>query len=91
MASPASNDLTNAVLSLGQDRYWRRALGRRCGSGPAKRSLDLAAGTATVSTVETHKSGAWCVACRFSVGMLAGAARLRFPKVASDATRLPFW
>lgn len=31
-------DLTNTVLSLGQDRYWRRATGRRCGSGPAKRS-----------------------------------------------------
>ncbi|MBU3706515.1 MAG: ubiquinone/menaquinone biosynthesis methyltransferase, partial [Mycobacterium sp.] len=35
-------------------------------------------------------SGAWCLAADFSVGMLhAGAAR-PVPKVAADATRLPF-
>ncbi len=35
-------------------------------------------------------SGAWCVAADFSVGMLAAGAGRRVPKVAGDATRLPF-
>jgi demethylmenaquinone methyltransferase/2-methoxy-6-polyprenyl-1,4-benzoquinol methylase len=51
--------------------------------------LDLAAGTA-VSTAELAKSGAWCVAADFSVGMLAAGAGRMLPKVAGDATRLPF-
>jgi demethylmenaquinone methyltransferase / 2-methoxy-6-polyprenyl-1,4-benzoquinol methylase len=51
--------------------------------------LDVAAGTA-VSTVELAASGAWCVAADFSVGMLAAGARRPVPKVAGDATRLPF-
>ena len=51
--------------------------------------LDLAAGTA-VSTVELAASGAWCVAADFSVGMLAAGAGRPVPKVAGDATRLPF-
>ncbi|BBY07053.1 demethylmenaquinone methyltransferase [Mycobacterium noviomagense] len=82
-------DLTNTVLSLGQDRYWRRATRAALRVGPGERLLDLAAGTA-VSTAELSKSGAWCVAVDFSVGMLReGRARL-VPKVAGDATRLPF-
>jgi demethylmenaquinone methyltransferase/2-methoxy-6-polyprenyl-1,4-benzoquinol methylase len=82
-------DLTNTVLSLGQDRYWRRATRWALRVGPGEKVLDLAAGTA-VSTVELAKSGAWCVAVDFSVGMLrAGRSRL-VPKVAGDATRLPF-
>src|SRR5262245_33911551 len=68
-------DLTNTVLSLGQDRFWRRATRSALRVGPGDRVLDLAAGTA-VSTVEHAASGAWCVAADFSVGMLAaGAAR----------------
>jgi demethylmenaquinone methyltransferase/2-methoxy-6-polyprenyl-1,4-benzoquinol methylase len=51
--------------------------------------LDLAAGTA-VSTVELEKSGAWCVAADFSVGMLAAGGARKVPKVAGDATKLPF-
>ena len=82
-------DLTNTVLSLGQDRYWRRATRAALQVGPGDRVLDLAAGTA-VSTVELAKSGAWCVAADFSVGMLAAGAARDVPKVAGDATRLPF-
>ena len=68
-------DLTNTVLSLGQDRYWRKATRSALAARPGQRVLDLAAGTA-VSTVELKKSGAWCVAADFSVGMLrAGAGR----------------
>ncbi len=82
-------DLTNTVLSLGQDRFWRRATRAALKIGPGDRVLDLAAGTA-VSTQELTRSGAWCVACDFSVGMLAAGASRKLPKVAGDATRLPF-
>ncbi|MCV7104545.1 demethylmenaquinone methyltransferase [Mycolicibacterium chitae] len=82
-------DLTNTVLSLGQDRFWRRATRAALEIGPGDRVLDLAAGTA-VSTVELAKSGAWCVACDFSVGMLKAGAQRTVPKVAGDATKLPF-
>jgi demethylmenaquinone methyltransferase/2-methoxy-6-polyprenyl-1,4-benzoquinol methylase len=82
-------DLTNTVLSLGQDRFWRRATRAALRSGPGDKVLDLAAGTA-VSTVELAGSRAWCVAADFSVGMLAAGRERRVPKVAGDATRLPF-
>ncbi len=82
-------DITNTVLSAGQDRYWRRATRSALGIGPGDKVLDLAAGTA-VSTVELAKSGAWCVACDFSVGMLRAGAHRPVPKVAGDATKLPF-
>ena len=82
-------DLTNTVLSMGQDRFWRRATRSALDIGPGDRVLDLAAGTA-VSTVELAKSGAWCVACDFSVGMLKAGSHRAPPKVAGDATKLPF-
>jgi demethylmenaquinone methyltransferase / 2-methoxy-6-polyprenyl-1,4-benzoquinol methylase len=82
-------DITNTVLSLGQDRYWRRATRRAADIGPGDRVLDLAAGTA-VSTEELARSGAWCVAADFSVGMLSAGRVRAVPKVAADATRLPF-
>jgi demethylmenaquinone methyltransferase/2-methoxy-6-polyprenyl-1,4-benzoquinol methylase len=82
-------DLTNTVLSLGQDRYWRRATRSALRIGAGHKVLDLAAGTA-VSTVELEKSGAWCVAADFSVGMLAAGGARKVPKVAGDATKLPF-
>jgi demethylmenaquinone methyltransferase/2-methoxy-6-polyprenyl-1,4-benzoquinol methylase len=82
-------DITNTVLSLGQDRFWRRATRKALGIGLGDDVLDLAAGTA-VSTEELASSGAWCVAADFSVGMLAAGRRRDVPKVAADATRLPF-
>ncbi len=82
-------DLTNTVLSAGRDRYWRRATRSALKIEPGQKVLDLAAGTA-VSTVELAKSGAWCVAADFSVGMLAAGAARHVPKVAGDATKLPF-
>jgi demethylmenaquinone methyltransferase/2-methoxy-6-polyprenyl-1,4-benzoquinol methylase len=82
-------DLTNTVLSLGQDRSWRKATRGALRIGPGQKVLDLAAGTA-VSTVELAKSGAWCVAADFSVGMLAAGGARKVPKVAGDATKLPF-
>ena len=82
-------DITNTVLSAGQDRSWHRATRAALALAPGDRVLDLAAGTA-VSTVELEKSGAWCVAADFSVGMLRAGAGRAVPKVAADATRLPF-
>ena len=82
-------DITNTVLSLGQDRYWRRATRKAAGIGPGDRVLDLAAGTA-VSTEELARSGAWCVAADFSVVMLSTGKARAVPRVAADATRLPF-
>ena len=82
-------DVTNTVLSLGRDRYWRRATRAALDAGPADAVLDLAAGTA-VSTQECARSGAWCLAADFSVGMLHAGRSRAVPKVAADATRLPF-
>lgn len=82
-------DITNTVLSAGQDRYWRRATRAALNITAGDAVLDLAAGTA-VSTVELAKSGAWCLAADFSVGMLQAGAARPVPKVGADATRLPF-
>ncbi|MGH3263050.1 MAG: class I SAM-dependent methyltransferase, partial [Trebonia sp.] len=42
-------DLVNDVLSLGQDRVWRKAVARAVDAQPWERVLDLAAGTGTSS------------------------------------------
>ena len=84
-------DLTNDVLSLGQDRYWRREVVRAVGAKPGQKVLDLAAGTGT-SSVPFASAGAQVVSSDFSLGMLT-EGRHRFPAlpfVAGDATALPF-
>jgi demethylmenaquinone methyltransferase/2-methoxy-6-polyprenyl-1,4-benzoquinol methylase len=69
-------DLLNDILSMGQVRLWRRAVARITGAGPGERVLDLAAGTGTSSLTFTA-TGADCVACDFSLGMLReGQSRL---------------
>lgn len=82
-------DLTNTVLTAGQDRRWRTLTRAALDLQPGEKVLDLAAGTA-VSTVELARSGAWCVAADFSIGMLRAGARREVPKVAADALALPF-
>lgn len=82
-------DRTNTVLSLGQDKRWRRHVTRALQPHPGERVLDLAAGTG-VSTAELARSGAWCVAADFSLGMLRAGASRRVTKVAADAMALPF-
>ena len=73
-------DLLNDILSAGQVRLWRRAVARITGAGPGELVLDLAAGTGTSSLTFTA-TGADCVACDFSLGMLqAGRARLAGPE-----------
>lgn len=84
-------DRTNDVLSLGQDRLWRRAVERAVDARPGERVLDLAAGTGT-SSAPFAAAGALVVPCDFSLGMLREGRRRRplLPFVAGDARRLPF-
>lgn len=82
-------DITNTVMTAGLDRRWRRRTRELLDLKPGERVLDLAAGTA-VSTEELAKSGAWCVACDFSQGMLAAGAHRNVPKVVGGAMHLPF-
>lgn len=82
-------DITNTVMTFGLDRYWRKRTRKRLAVKPGEKVLDLAAGTA-VSTVELAKSGACCVACDFSQGMLKAGAHRDVPKVVGDAMHLPF-
>ena len=85
-------DLLNDLLSLGQDRRWRKVVASAVGATAGQRILDLAAGTGTSSRAFTG-AGAHCVACDFSLGMLGvgvrrPAASVAF--VAGDALALPF-
>lgn len=82
-------DRTNTLMTLGFDRRWRETTRQVLDAGPGEKVLDLAAGTA-VSTVEYARSGAWCVAADFSLGMLRHGAHRDVPKVAADAFHLPF-
>ncbi|RCV52845.1 demethylmenaquinone methyltransferase [Marinitenerispora sediminis] len=92
----ARYDLVNDVLSLGQDRLWRRAVVNAVEAYSGELVLDLAAGTGTSSESFTAR-GARVVACDFSLGMLrvgarrrGGASRRGVTLVAGDALRLPF-
>jgi demethylmenaquinone methyltransferase/2-methoxy-6-polyprenyl-1,4-benzoquinol methylase len=87
----ARYDLTNDVLSLGQDRLWRRAVVRALDVRAGERVLDLAAGTGT-SSEPFAAAGARVVPADFSLGMLRVGKRRRpdLAFTAGDATRLPF-
>ena len=67
-------DLTNSLLSFGQDRRWRRKTRAALALRAADTVLDLAAGTG-VSTSELSREGAWVVGCDFSLGMLRAGRR----------------
>lgn len=87
----ARYDLTNDVLSLGQDRRWRRIVLEAIDPRPGETVLDLAAGTGTSSQPFLDR-GATVVPCDFSLGMLQVGKRAKphLPFVAGDGTRLPF-
>jgi demethylmenaquinone methyltransferase / 2-methoxy-6-polyprenyl-1,4-benzoquinol methylase len=87
----ARYDLTNDVLSLGQDRRWRRAVEHAVNARAGERVLDLAAGTGT-SSEPFADVGVSVVPCDFSLGMLRVGKRRRpdLPFVAGDALKLPF-
>lgn len=84
-------DITNTVLSGGQDAMWRRETFKAIDPQFGDKVLDLAAGTGVSSTAYAD-AGAFVVPCDFSVGMLeAGKAkRSGLPFVAGDGMKLPF-
>ncbi|HEX3933003.1 MAG TPA: demethylmenaquinone methyltransferase [Nocardioides sp.] len=84
-------DVTNDVLSLGQDRRWRKEVIAAVAPRPGELVLDLAAGTGT-SSRPFADAGATVVPCDFSLGMLRVGKEHEpeLPFTAGDGTRLPF-
>ncbi|GIG22214.1 demethylmenaquinone methyltransferase [Cellulomonas chitinilytica] len=84
-------DRTNDVISLGQDRAWRKATLAALDAHPGETVLDLAAGTGT-STEPLADKGVRAIPCDLSLGMLAVGKERRpdLPFVAGDALHLPF-
>lgn len=84
-------DVTNTVLSMGQDRRWRKAVVKLIDPKPGELILDLAAGTGT-SSVPFAEAGATVVPCDFSIGMLEVGKEMRpeLPFAAGDGMKLPF-
>lgn len=84
-------DITNDVLSMGQDRRWRSKVVDLVAPRHGERVLDLAAGTGT-SSVPFATAGAFVVPCDFSQGML-NVGKQTYPGLsfaAGDGTKLPF-
>ena len=84
-------DVTNDVLSLGQDRLWRRAVVKAVDAKPGERILDIAAGTGTSSEPWADRE-IEVVPADFSLGMLRVGHRRRpdMAFTAADAMHLPF-
>ena len=84
-------DVTNDVLSLGQDRLWRRAVVKAVDARPGERILDIAAGTGTSSEPWANEE-IEVVPADFSLGMLRVGRRRRpdMAFTAADAMSLPF-
>lgn len=87
----ARYDLTNDVLSFGQDRLWRKATVAALRAQNGQRVLDIAAGTGT-SSEPFADAGVDVVPADFSTGMLRVGRRRRpdLPFTAADAMALPF-
>jgi len=87
----AKYDLTNDLLSLGQDRRWRRLVSEAVNANGGGTVLDIAAGTGT-SSEPFADAGVNVVPADFSLGMLR-VGNQRRPDLgftAADALRLPF-
>ena len=84
-------DVTNDVLSLGQDRLWRRAVVAAVAARRGEVVLDIAAGTGT-SSEPFADAGVHVVPADFSLGMLrvGRSRRADLAFTAADAMRLPF-
>ena len=92
-------DLLSAVLSLGQDPRWRRAMVAAVRAEPGDRVLDVATGTGLVARVLVERYGCTVVGVDQSTDMLSGARRAlgRRPDLAArielrqgEAESLPF-
>ena len=87
----ARYDVTNDVLSLGQDRRWRKQVVAAVAAGAGETVLDIAAGTGT-SSEPYADAGVRVIPADFSLGMLKVGKRRRADLgfTAADALRLPF-
>lgn len=87
-----SYDRVGAVLSLGQDPRWRRALVASVRARHTDRVLDVATGTGLVARELARRYGCRVVGLDQSADMLATAARRDppFPLVRGRAESLPF-
>lgn len=87
----ARYDFMNDVLSLGQDRRWRKLVIDALAPQPGETVLDIAAGTGT-SSEPIEAAGAHVVPADFSLGMLRQGKKRRSDMAftAADATKLPF-
>jgi demethylmenaquinone methyltransferase / 2-methoxy-6-polyprenyl-1,4-benzoquinol methylase len=92
-------DLLSAVLSLGQDPRWRRAMVAAVRAAPQDRVLDVATGTGLVARELVRRYGCSVVGLDQSAEMLAGARHAlagqpdlaaRIELVEGEAERLPF-
>jgi demethylmenaquinone methyltransferase/2-methoxy-6-polyprenyl-1,4-benzoquinol methylase len=68
-------DLLSAMLSLGQDPRWRRAMVAVIGAEPNDRVLDVATGTGLVARELVERYGCTVVGVDQSADMLSGARR----------------
>jgi demethylmenaquinone methyltransferase / 2-methoxy-6-polyprenyl-1,4-benzoquinol methylase len=87
----ARYDLANDVLSLGQDRAWRREVVQAVAPRPGQLILDVAAGTGTSSEPFVER-GATVIPTDLSLGMLLIGKQRRpgLSFVAADALQLPY-
>ena len=87
----ARYDVTNDVLSLGQDRRWRKQVVAAVAAVAGETVLDIAAGTGT-SSERYADAGVRVIPADFSLGMLKVGKRRRADLgfTAADALRLPF-
>jgi demethylmenaquinone methyltransferase/2-methoxy-6-polyprenyl-1,4-benzoquinol methylase len=86
-------DLTNTVISLGQDRGWRTSAARATRLAPGETAIDVACGTGALTrTLARLEPNAYVIGADFAWEMVRRAPRERGVKVAylaGDATRLP--
>jgi demethylmenaquinone methyltransferase/2-methoxy-6-polyprenyl-1,4-benzoquinol methylase len=81
-------DRMNRIISMGQDRRWRRRAVAALDLEPGGRVLDVGCGTGDLCRELVH-AGHRAVGIDRSAGML-GAARTDQPLVRADAEQLPF-
>jgi demethylmenaquinone methyltransferase/2-methoxy-6-polyprenyl-1,4-benzoquinol methylase len=97
-ALPGRYDSLAEVLSLGQNRRWRRAMVDHVAASPARLVLDVASGTAGVAIQLAQRTGAQVIGLDLTEQMLrrgqANVARAgetgRIALVVGQAEQLPF-
>jgi demethylmenaquinone methyltransferase / 2-methoxy-6-polyprenyl-1,4-benzoquinol methylase len=80
-------DRLNRIISLGQDRRWRRRTVESLQLAPGATALDLGCGTGDLCD-DLGRAGFRAIGIDFSAGMLS-AAHTRAPLVRADALRVP--